>query len=50
MMTRLSNQQLEMLAISEDDIANGRIISEGDLDKIDLENLFGTIKSCYIIS
>jgi hypothetical protein len=31
----LSSEQLEMLAMSEDDIANGRLISEEDLDKLD---------------
>lgn len=31
----LSSEQLEMLAMSEDDIANGRLISEDDLDKLD---------------
>ncbi|RDI07920.1 hypothetical protein [Flavobacterium sp. AG291] len=31
----LSSEQLEMLAMSEDDIANGRLISEDDIDKLD---------------
>lgn len=31
----LSSEQLEMLAMSEDDIANGRLVSEEDLDKLD---------------
>jgi L-lactate utilization protein LutC len=33
----LSSEQLEMLAMSEDDIATGRLISEDDLDKLDSE-------------
>lgn len=33
----LSSEQLEMLAMSEDDIAIGRLISEEDLDKLDTE-------------
>lgn len=32
-----SSAQLEMLKMSEDDIANGRLISEDDLDKLDSE-------------
>jgi len=33
----LSLEQLTMLAMSEDDIANGRLISEEELDKLDEE-------------
>lgn len=33
----LSSEQFEMLAMSEDDIINGRLISEEDLDKLDSE-------------
>ncbi|MFD2602405.1 hypothetical protein [Flavobacterium suzhouense] len=31
----LTSEQLEMLTMSEDDIANGRIISEEELDRLD---------------
>lgn len=33
----LSSQQIEMLAMSEDDILNGKLVSESELDKRDLE-------------
>lgn len=36
-MIKLSEQQKEMLAMSEEDIANGRLISEEDLNKFDIE-------------
>ena len=36
-MVKLNKEQLEMLQMSEDDIANGRLISEDDLDKLDEE-------------
>ena len=31
----LSSEQIEMLEMSEDDIANGRLVSESDLEKQD---------------
>lgn len=34
---KLSSHQLEMLSMSEDDIANGRLISEEESDKLDKE-------------
>lgn len=33
----LTKEQLEMLAMSEDDIANGRLISEEELDRLNEE-------------
>ena len=33
----LSSQQIEMLAMSESDILNGKLVSESELDKRDLE-------------
>ncbi len=33
----LSSQQIEMLAMSENDILNGKLVSESELDKRDLE-------------
>ena len=33
----LSSQQIEMLAMSEDDILNGKLVSESELNKRDLE-------------
>ena len=37
----LTLEQLEMLKMSEDDIANGRLVSEEKLEKMNSENLFG---------
>ena len=34
---QLSSEQIEMLMMSEDDIKNGKLISENDLRKTDLE-------------
>lgn len=34
---QLSEEQLLMLNMSEDDILNGRLISQGEVDKTDLE-------------
>lgn len=38
-MVKLNKEQLEMLSMSEDDIAHGRIISEEELYSIDSDDL-----------
>jgi hypothetical protein len=39
--SKFGKEQLEMLKISEDDIAKGRLISQENLDKLDYEWLEG---------
>lgn len=36
----LSSEQIEMLAMSEEDIKNGKLVSETDLNKSDAEWLY----------
>ncbi len=38
---KLSEAQIQMLKMSEDDLKNGRLISQEEVDKVDLEWLKG---------